>query len=389
MLMNCSHPRPDLCARLGRHLWGGQLKVYLSGGEFMHQVDAEAPFKRGDAPPGAAPPGARTTPCEYFGELIQLNNAGRDPARNIHACSKHGKCTNAYFSNDQMACSLCQDYIAGKDVFVWKSINDLARDAVNLAGKLPLGLAGIAGIPRSGMLPAAAIATLLHLPLYQAHEDTGLNLLAHGGRGTTVHPSSKQIAVIDDTVFKGNAMMRLKKVLKGQPIVTAAVYATAGSEHCVDLYWEKVPQMHLLEWNCFNNGCVYQMSSSERRYGGIATDLDGILCHDTESGGTPGSPYLVARKLPIPMIITGRPEAHRKATEGWLHAHDVKFQSLHMMPGNVEQPYELIAMHKGNLFRTSKCSVFIESCPKQAPIIHAYSLKPVICPKTGEVYQDA
>src|SRR4051812_30935758 len=49
----------------------------------------------------------------------------------------------------------------------WISTARLARDATLLAGLLPLDVAGIVGVPRSGLIPAAIVATYLHLPLYE------------------------------------------------------------------------------------------------------------------------------------------------------------------------------------------------------------------------------
>ena len=56
----------------------------------------------------------------------------------------------------------------------------------------------------------------------------------------------------------------------------------------------------ILEWN-FANSIVSQV---------CAFDLDGVIVHDADSGGQPGTPLYLPRRHPV-HIITGRGQVHR------------------------------------------------------------------------------
>src|SRR6188768_401638 len=62
------------------------------------------------------------------------------------------------------------------------SLERLACDVRQLVSQLPSDLSGVAGIPRSGMLPASQIALLLHLPLWELCPRRGLRPIGHGQR---------------------------------------------------------------------------------------------------------------------------------------------------------------------------------------------------------------
>lgn len=272
--------------------------------------------------------------------------------------------------------------------FRWVSIRDLAGDAVRLASKLPPHVSGIAGIPRSGMIPAAAIATILHLPLYQLTETGKLDKLGHGSRGNTgsLGKTNGLIAVVDDVVYAGASMDRARTHLKGRPALFCSVYAKPDAKDKVDLFAAELPSPFLLEWNLLNNGPFIGAARNKVFGSGIVCDFDGIICHDEHSPGQPGSPYLLPRLHPCKLIATGRRESQRGPTEAWLKAHGVRFDRLEMLPNSVEGTTANIAAHKARHLVASGCGFMLESCPTQAAEIAALSAKPVICPIAGKVF---
>jgi hypothetical protein len=94
----------------------------------------------------------------------------------------------------------------------WVSTARLAADAVILASLFPPDVVGIVGVARSGMIPAATVAALLHLPLWELTAD-GLHLLNTGPRGLPRPDSRGRLAVVDDTVYSGTAMRRARGIL--------------------------------------------------------------------------------------------------------------------------------------------------------------------------------
>jgi adenine/guanine phosphoribosyltransferase-like PRPP-binding protein len=275
-----------------------------------------------------------------------------------------------------------------RPAYRWVSTADLATAAVNLAGKLPLGVTGVAGIPRSGIIPASVIAAILHVPLYQLTEEGKLERLGHGSRGraSKFGDSNGTIAVVDDTVYGGGAMYRARQAMRGRSAVLAAAYVRPDVAHAVDVYGELLPSPHILEWNWTNNG-TFAGNAADPAYGaGIACDLDGILVHDSESGGQLGGPLYVPRLAPCPAIITGRAESTRAATEAQLAAIGAKYDRLIMVPGDKTPDWREVAKHKAEHYARTGCGFFAESSPSQAEEIARLSGRPVICPRAGKVF---
>ncbi len=273
--------------------------------------------------------------------------------------------------------------------YEWVSNADLVADTVRLAGELPSDITAVAAVPRSGVLPASLIATQLHLPLYELTHAGRLNPLGHGGRmrGHKPDATGGRILVVDDAVYDGNAMTRARASMAklDRPAAFAAVYTTARAEHVVDHFARHLENPQLMEWNLLNNGCVIGRGAPE--FGaGIGCDLDGVLCHDDLSGGRPGTPYLVTRAHPCPLIATGRPERARAATEGWLRQWGVKWGELVMLADGEMLTADTAARHKADHYGRSRLGFFIESCPRQAALIHRWTGRPVVCPRVGTVF---
>lgn len=333
--------------------------------------------------------------CRFVGEPL----CGRDrEARGLDHMKRWSLClhTNKPLGEVVCHCQGCGPACPGYEVepeapsrLEWISTAQLVADTIVLAGKLPANVIGVAGIPRSGMLPAAIIATQLHLPLWQITEEGQLVRLGHGSRGRALGfaGTGGPIAVIDDTVYGGAAMRKVRAAVNGLSAVFCAVYVRPEAKSAVDLFGRLLSSPHLLEWNIANNG-PFAGFAADRSYGsGIACDFDGIFCHDEESGGPIGSQYMVPRTHSCRLIVTGRRERDRAVTESWLRANRAKWERLEMLPDDADGSLEGIAEHKAKHYAASGCGFFLESEPAQAELIAKAARKPVICPRAGKVYQ--
>jgi hypothetical protein len=272
----------------------------------------------------------------------------------------------------------------------WISTARLVTDAVKLASKLPKGIAGIVGIPRSGMIPAATMATILHVPLLELTDCTCWNSRTASSRGHLLRERHGPLVVVDDTVYSGAAITRARAIMRGKQAIFSAVYVHPAKEKTVDVFGELLPPPHFLEWNFPNHGPYWGAYSAElagiyRK--GVASDIDGVCVHDEDSGGELGKPYLAPRVCECPLLITGRAEKWRKLTEDQLNDHGIRWTRLEMLPNGMNPTWQNCALHKALVFRESECGLFIESCPLQAELINHLSKRPVICPRTEKVYQ--
>lgn len=247
----------------------------------------------------------------------------------------------------------------------------------------------VVGIPRSGMIPAAIIATQLQLPL--ADVESFARGMVYGRSGAPMAAKSR-VLLVDDTSNRGGAMARAVARIgdKASTLLRFAVFGPyRGDLSIVDLYCEIVPGPRAFEWNM----------AKHRRLSRWGLDFDGVLCRDpTKEENDDGpryarflakAPPLFLPKRPVGHVVTCRLEKYREACEGWLHKHGVAFGALHMMPFATKA--ERMAhggrgAWKAGIVRGLGVELFIESCPKQAGIIAREAGVPVWCAGTQEVF---
>jgi len=247
----------------------------------------------------------------------------------------------------------------------------------------------IVGIPRSGMIPAAIIATHLQMPL-ATPEGYAVGIVH--GRSGRAERTGKRILLVDDSCNKGRAMTRAVSLLpKGTQITRLAVfgpYQVEPSSVC-DIWFEIVHGPRAFAWNM----------QKHRRLPRWGFDFDGVLCRDnTKAENDDGPRYaqflrdvepLFIPQRPIGHIVTGRLEKYRGETEAWLQRHGIEFEALHMTQFH-SKAERMHAMKfaggrggwKARIVRELGVEMFIESCPKQASIIAREAQVPVWCTRT-------
>lgn len=248
---------------------------------------------------------------------------------------------------------------------------ELAEAANHLADLLPPDISRIVGVPRSGMLPAAIVATKLHLPLYTICNfevvPVGGGIRAAWGN---LPPRDGRTAFVDDTIHDGGTV----KLFRARGIdidggVLAVCYAKDPA--LVDVAAQQLPSPHLLEWNLYNTtwGTVF------------GSDMDGILCHNPPHQDRPK--YL-ARHVPLKAIITARPESERAETESWLARYGVKYDRLIMWTLSEARRWDLecVARWKADQVVAVGGEFYVESEPPLADAMRRLGIR-VLCPDQG------
>lgn len=273
----------------------------------------------------------------------------------------------------------------------FRSVADLNRAIVSNLHRLDRRQYDVVvGIPRSGMLPAGILSTLLQLPLSDV--ESYARGVIYGRSGRPLAEKGGRVLLVDDTCNHGGAMARAVANIQGQAgtITRFAVFGPyRGIEGLVDIYCEIVQGPRAFEWNAWKHA----------RLGRWAIDLDGVLCRDPEKAENDDGPryrqfianaepvFLPTR--PVGHIVTCRLEKYRGETEAWLKAHGVEFVGMTMMQ-YATKAERMAAGGRGawkaEVAKSLGVEFFIESDNKQAGIIAREAGIPVWCTTTQAVH---
>lgn len=266
----------------------------------------------------------------------------------------------------------------------WVTSAELLQAADAIAGALPRVVDAVIGIPRSGLLPAAQIATNLELPLWTLSSRYELIKVGVGHRGRS-SKTPRVPVIVDDTIASGRQFRKVLRALKPHlsAYIKSACFVTPKQESLVDIYGSLLELPHYLEWNFMNS--IYTKHS--------AFDLDGILCKNFygknfESWAETAQPLYRPRSNKILGIITARPEALRSLTEAWLERVGIRYSVLKMWPSAPElRTAKNVAAWKAQQTIQLGADQYIESEDNLAKLIQqAVPSLRVICPPSGRVY---
>lgn len=277
---------------------------------------------------------------------------------------------------------------------------DLANDTMELIPQIPSDLVGVIGIPVSGMIPAAYLSRMLCLPLFSYDHKEGIVHVGDGRRSRSMLAKDGKYLVVDDTVYTGAEMQKVRTAMKQMDVETifAVVYTKKPEE--TDLHAVHAPGSVILEWNIFNSASLAGKTLMPECVGGIATDFDGIICEEPAVSDfrqpdefqywlANARPQYIPRKHEIPLVVSFRIEPWRAVTEQWMKKWGVRARELVLHPAQTIQERERdknrVRDLKARVFRESKCSIMFESDEQQARIIAEASGKTVIVPATGEI----
>ena len=271
----------------------------------------------------------------------------------------------------------------------YRSFSDIIRDVRRWTdASLPVDVDLVVGVPRSGIIPAAVVASRRNIPYQDLDAFARGDTPAAGYRFEGNHHAiPRRILVIDDSINEGYANRRVRQRLADHPLrdrlIWGAVYAsTPGIAASIDLVFEIVPHPRVFEWNVLHHRAIE----------GWCVDIDGVLCRDptdAENDDGPGyaeflsgaAPRLVPA-VPIGWLVTSRLERYRAETEAWLERAGIRYHHLVMHPAATAVERRAAADHasrKAALYRRVPAALFIESDAGQARAIADLSKKPVFC----------
>ena len=278
----------------------------------------------------------------------------------------------------------------------YKKYNDLVLDIKQNIAKIPSDIDLIVGVPRSGIIPAYAIALALNKQVCSLPEFLSGMFGEHGmTRKIEVKNQIKKVLIVDDTINSGLSITKVKERLlplkDKYDFVYMAVYgADENAYNIMDIVLNILPQPRVFQWNYLNHAFLNN----------AAFDIDGVLCVDpTPEENDDGEKYihfiLNATPLYIPKqkigaIVTSRLEKYRKETEQWLKKNGVQYDNLYMLENMTAEERRrkcIHAKHKANIYKQHpEYNIFIESDINQAKEIAKLTKKYVFCATNDVLY---
>lgn len=276
--------------------------------------------------------------------------------------------------------------------------------------KIPRDIDFIIGIPRSGMIAASIISDYLNIPLIDINAFL-VGVKPYGGIRLYAFkqntPKYNKALVIDDTIYTGNSMRKVKERLQEYikinnvniDFLYGACYLEGNSENMIDLYLEDVRQytnnfLHIIlyEWNIFHH---YAPLMEKCLY-----DIDGVFCVEPpdERNEKEYLEYIAnATPLFIPSskiggIMTYRLVKNKDITVQWLAKQGIKYNQLFMFNAMSYEERQQTGVsseqYKGFFYKNNnKYQLFVESSDWQAQRICEISRKPVYCTDSNKLYQ--
>lgn len=278
----------------------------------------------------------------------------------------------------------------------YRSIADLNADIKRWIPELPNDLDLIVGIPRSGMLVANLLSLYLNLPLTDVEGLCEGRIFQSGPRldsiRTNVLSKLNKILVVDDSVYSGTQMKKIKVQLSGagipNKIYYGAVYVSPEGYKYVDFWYKNVDLPRIFEWNIIHHGVLTNS----------CVDIDGVLCRDpSPQENDDGDKYrqfistvnpLVVPTKTVGWLVTCRLEKYREITEKWLKKHGIRYSHLIMMNLPDKETRIALGTHadfKAKVYKTTNAALFIESSYSQAQEIARRSGKSVFCTETWQI----
>jgi len=274
----------------------------------------------------------------------------------------------------------------------WQLMSDIRE----WSSTLPQDIIGVAGIPRSGVLPAVQLALHRNLHLTSIEDlIRGATPWRHALRWNVPEKHDGRVLILDDSINTGGTVRRYRQKLSvpNGRFLFGAVYYRELLQDVIEFGFRQVPFPRCFEWMLFHSNHMAH----------ACLDLDGVLCiepdfREGDSGvglerwlnHLESAAPLHIPTLPVLAVVTSRLEKYRSQTEAWLRLHGVRYKHLLMSPYETSRARRAAADHgerKAACYcELSEARLFIESSETQSKQIARFSGKPVLCTDLMELF---
>lgn len=275
---------------------------------------------------------------------------------------------------------------------LYVNYQDMSRVILQRRGALPDRIDMVAGIPRSGIVPATMIATMLNAPLTDTESLIEGKLYGHGYTKNSPDidralAPGRTVLVIDDAVGSGRTFREVQEKFAAAELtgnfVYCAIYAPARKHPDVDIVLRVVPPGPLFQWNVMHHRILAK----------ACVDIDGVLCCNPmpqqDDDGRAYESFLDTTSVlhktsgEIGWLVTSRLEKYRANTEDWLARNGIIYRELIMAVG--QEDHENSSQYKARVYSRTGAELFIVSEAEDAERICSLSNLPVLSIATQRI----
>lgn len=283
------------------------------------------------------------------------------------------------------------------------TFNNLADDLVENIHKIPRDIDVVVGVPRSGCILAGMIAGYINKPLGDLDSFINGHIYSAGATKNSKDwvdniAEVKKALIVEDSVQRGTSIesvkARITEYCQNIECVYLAAYVSCEGKGFVDIYFRKIDDLRIFEWNYLHNIKFLKRT---------CFDLDGVLCMDpTEEENDDGPKYVnfllnaTPKFIPsseIGWIVTSRLEKYRNETEEWLKKNGIKYRELIMLNLKSAEERRQLGVHadfKAEQYKSlNEAFLFVESNEMQAIKINEITKKSVFCTSNRFFYSES
>lgn len=270
-------------------------------------------------------------------------------------------------------------YLADKITYEYVPLFDFLLINHEWAKILPKDIDCVIGIPRLGLISGTMAATYLGKRL----TTPDLMLLKKDLKGEEIKFPLSKILLVDDSITRGNTIMKVKASLQEEmpntEIILAAPFVSPALAKTIKY---KIAVKEFM---------VFESDLADNPNGEVAVDIDGVLCRNPTEEDTKddvalerfyqNAVSLFSPNYRIKIIASARREKFRKVTEEWLKQNNISYEYL-LLKSDEKEGVDV----KINAVRKFKPFFFLESNKAEAQKIFKETGCRVICFENNYLY---
>lgn len=264
----------------------------------------------------------------------------------------------------------------------YKSYSDLVRDIKENISKINNDYELVVGIPRSGMIPAYIISSILNIDCIDLDSFIENKKLQKGETRKTrfdiekAH-NAKKVLLVDDSLYSGNSIKnvlnKIPKELKTK-INVCIIYSSSKKNQYIDNYLVFLEAPKIFEWNIFNNSLICISFIDIKCFLGFKN-------HAVTAKDFIGNKTVISTNYMVDTIVNHL--LSESEAIDWLNSNNIKYKNLITLEKGHNKDVQI--KNISNVFKNSEAKLYMVAQLNDAMQINSISAKSVYCVSENKI----